>query len=119
MGLVENVKDVVKLVQQLDNVDLMRKMLDVQNDSMRLAEENTHLRKEVERLENALRISGDMYYENNAYWLKKSGEEKDGPYCPRCWDVDKQRVRMSPPGLIQEILHCAECGKSIPNVLAR
>lgn len=118
MGLVENVKDAVKLIQQLDNVDLMRKMLDVQNDSMRLAEENTQLREQVERLENAFNISGDVSYEGNAYWLVKSEEEKQGPYCSRCWDLDKQLVRMPQAGPVRKVLHCPQCKNVIPHVLA-
>lgn len=116
MGLVENVKDEVKLVQQLDNIDLMRKMLDVQNDSMQLATENTQLREEVQRLEKALAISGDVIYESNACWLKKPDDTKQGPYCSRCWDVDKQLVRMPQAGPIRKVLHCPQCNNAIPHV---
>jgi hypothetical protein len=39
MGLIENVKDVVSLVQKMDNIDLYRKILDLQADALRLTTE--------------------------------------------------------------------------------
>ena len=84
MSLVDNVKDAVKLIQQLDDVDLMRKMLDVQTDAMKVFEENANLKQEVERLEEILELSGDVFFEANAYWLRVSDEEKHGPFCSQC-----------------------------------
>ena len=82
MSLFTTLRDVAKVIQQLDNVDLNRKMVAVQNEAQILFEKNADLKKEVERLKKAFEISGDLFYEGNAYWLGKSGEKKSAPIVP-------------------------------------
>ena len=55
MGLYEGIKDVAKVVQQADNIELYRQLvelsaqaLDMQNEINRLTTENTELRKKQE-----------------------------------------------------------------------
>ena len=52
MGLYEGIKDVAKVVQEADNIDLYRKLidlskqaLDLQAEVLQLHEENTQLKK--------------------------------------------------------------------------
>lgn len=94
MSMIDNVKDAVKLVQQLDNIDLMRKMMDVQTDAMRLFEENDQLKREIGRLQEALKVKGQLFFEKNVRWLKKEDGSREGPYCSRCWDVDQKLIRI-------------------------
>lgn len=53
MGITDNVKETVTLIQKIDNIDLYRKVLDLQSEVMAVVEENTELKRR-------LRISGDL-----------------------------------------------------------
>ena len=53
MGIIDNVKETVTLIQKIDNIDLYRKVLDLQSEVMAVVEENTELKRR-------LRISGDL-----------------------------------------------------------
>ena len=62
MGLYEGIKDVAKVVQEADNIDLYRKLidlskqaLDLQAEVLQLHEENTQLKKRKELEEVVVR----------------------------------------------------------------
>ena len=62
MGLYEGIKDVAKVVQQADNVELYKKLLDLSSQALdmqaeiaRLKEENTELKKKRDISENIVR----------------------------------------------------------------
>ena len=64
MGLVENIKDVAKIVQQSDNLGLYRQLIDLseqalnqQNTINSLNEENERLRKKLKDKKNVQRHS--------------------------------------------------------------
>ena len=64
MGLVENIKDVAKIVQQSDNLGLYRQLIDLseqalnqQNTINYLNEENERLRKKLKDKKNVQRHS--------------------------------------------------------------
>ena len=92
MGILDTAKDAVMLVQKIDNIELYRKILDLQADALKIQEENDKLRGKVKSLEEALQIQGTLVFEDNSYFVIKVGS-KEGPYCSLCWDKDRQLVR--------------------------
>jgi hypothetical protein len=71
MGIIENVKEAVGLVQKIDNIDLYRKILDLQAEVMALVQENTELKQKA-------RIAQDLVFRDNSYW-----RNSEGPFCSR------------------------------------
>lgn len=49
----------------------------------------------------------DMVYEESVYWKKKNGE-REGPYCPTCYD-DKGKVVHLNPGATRGTYRCGAC----------
>ena len=47
-------------------------------------------------------------HENNAYWVEKENI-KNGLYCTRCWDADKQLMRMHPRIYSKIFYECKNC----------
>ncbi len=92
MGMVENIKDAVKLAQQLDNVEIVKALLDTQQSALELMEQNQDLREEVARLKKNLELEGTVKYDDGAYWTENG--DRDGPFCTKCWDVKRTLVRM-------------------------
>jgi len=51
-----------------------------------------------------------LIFENNAYWIKKN-KKREGPYCSRCYDVDKKFIHFLP--LHGAKIRCPACGNII------
>ena len=88
-------------------IELYRKILDLQGEAMELVEENSGLKKEIESVKEKLQLKESLKFERNAYWTDGAGG-KDGPFCSKCWDVEKLLVRMlstSDPGYVE----CPKC----------
>ena len=47
MGLYEGIKDVAKVVQQADNIELYRQLLDLSAQALDLQAENSKLKEEI------------------------------------------------------------------------
>lgn len=95
MSIIEDVKSVAKLIQQIDNVELYKRILDLQGEVMELVQENSELKKEITSLKESLRVTELLKFERNAYWNEKPVGTKEGPFCSKCWDRDKLLVRMT------------------------
>lgn len=53
-------------------------------------------------------MSEEPIYERNVYWKQGKGEKDlDGPYCTRCWDKNKDWIRLKPIKL--PTYKCPEC----------
>jgi hypothetical protein len=82
MGIIDTLKETASLLQKVDNIDLYRKMLELQTQVFALVEENRALKEQ-------LAVRGELRYERNAYWRKD-----DGPFCAPCWDKDAKLIRV-------------------------
>lgn len=82
MGVVENLKDAVGIIQKIDNIELYKRMLELQSQVFALLEENRTLKEQA-----ANREHGE--FRDNAYWVKG-----DGPYCSSCLDNDGKLIRL-------------------------
>ena len=80
------------------------KLLEMQSRIATLEGEKKELKEKLETKES-------LKYENNAYWIIRDNI-KDGPYCSRCWDVEKNTVRLKPSG--NPAFHsCPECKTTV------
>lgn len=104
MGLLDNAKEAVQLVQKIDNIELYRKILDLQADALKMVEENATLKNQIKSLEEKLKIKDSLTFENNDYWIKREDGSKDGPFCTHCWDREQKLVRLNLRG--DEVWSC-------------
>ena len=86
MGLVENIKETAKLIQKIDNLDLYKRILDLQSEVMELVDENRRLKEE-------LRVNTELTFDKNAYWIG-TGKPREGPFCSCCWDGSGKLIRL-------------------------
>lgn len=54
-----------------------------------------------------------MYLDGQKYWVDNPNGTKDGPFCTRCWDVDKKRVRIV-QWSSDYLPNCPECKTRYP-----
>lgn len=109
MGILDTAKDVVSIVQKIDNIELYKQILSLQSEILKLVDENTNLRQEVSSLKEELKIKGLLRYDasQDAYYCDTGTPELEGPFCQVCWDVDKKLVRMAKGGY--EGIFCRYC----------
>ncbi len=106
MGLLDQFKTVVEVVQKADNIDLYRKVLDLQKEALDLVAENQALRQKVRELETAQKTAEGLIFDDNelAYFQKLPEGQREGPFCALCRDRDRKLVRKS-----QQLAHKTEC----------
>ncbi len=98
MGMIDTLKDAVRLVQKVDNIELYQTILQLQRDAMNLvaekhalAEEIRGLRDQVRELQSKLAFSAKLIRRNDVYFSEADPE----PYCPQCWEVNRTPVHLA------------------------
>jgi hypothetical protein len=93
MNAVELVKDLVKVGQNLQDIELFKKIVALQGEVFELDAANRELKKRVAELEEAAALRAKLTFEKNLYWLK-DGNNIEGPFCTRCYDKESAVRRM-------------------------
>jgi regulator of replication initiation timing len=99
MGILETAKDVITLVQKADNLELVKQVLALQSDIMKMMDENRALKDEARTLKDQLHIKEKLVFRDNRYWLPKDDGTEDGPFCSTCHDTQRQLVRLHELGI--------------------
>jgi len=98
-------KDIVDLIKKGATVEAQEKIMELREAIIELKDENSSLRQRVRSLEEELRIKGQLKFEKTVYWLLED-EGKTGPFCQRCYDIDKKLVRLQE---YKYEWHCVAC----------
>lgn len=114
MGIYEGIKDVAKVVQQADNIDLYKKLLDIgaqaldmQDEIARLKLENQQLNEKQITNENIVYHKAekvDAFHYEYPYITLKS-DEQNIRYCAICWGAEKKLIPL------YDELNCIICNK--------
>ena len=96
MSLVSDAKEMAGLIKKIGNLDLYRKMVELQGEIVdfqsKIVEKEEKIeesKKEISRLRNAMKIKkkviryGDYVFEKN-----KKGKPTGNPYCLYCWEYN-------------------------------
>jgi len=76
MGMVETFKDLLKLADSVNNLDLYKKVVELQDSVIELQEENRLLKETIGKMDERQDVVSYLV------------EQLDGPFCMRCWDAD-------------------------------
>lgn len=93
VGIIENIKSVASVLQKADNIELYRKILDLQYEAMELVQQNNDLKIQITELKDKLSTQENLTFRNNKYWKILEADKQDGPFCSKCWDVERKLVR--------------------------
>ena len=99
MSLLDNVKDVAKLAQEVGKMELYQKAVELMAQVTELAEENFQLKQELAALEEKENIAATLAFSRNVYY-RLVGGKYDGPFCSCCWDSKSKLIRM------HDLRHC-------------
>jgi len=82
MGIIENFKDVLKLADAANNLDLYKKLAELQTSVLGLQEENRELKDRVGHLSEKLSLKEKMHFTPPFYYQ----EGDKNPFCSACFD---------------------------------
>ena len=89
METASSIKKVIDIANELKNVELKEAILNLKEEILELREENIALKEKlIEKQKH------NMEFIDNYYWNTKENGEKEGPFCPACWDGDGKAVRL-------------------------
>jgi len=112
MGIIDQGKELLDLLQKIDNLDLYRRMLDLQREVMALDQQLRDQMRENERLREAFVLKGKLKFAHDAYYLLEGDQAVDGPFCTKCWDVDQCTVRIIQAADMRYM--CPKCQIKLP-----
>lgn len=107
MAIFDQLKSVGKILQEAGKIEQYQQILEAQQELLEMQKKIQGFEKENAELKEKLKIKENLIHENHAYWINNEGK-KDGPFCSRCWDVDKNLVRLH-PGYNPAYYHCPNC----------
>jgi hypothetical protein len=90
MTIVENVKEVADLVKKYNDIDLNRRILNLENEVLDLTRDKRRADNKIEELEEALKFKEKLTYKTPFFWLEGEAE----PYCSPCWSTKRQAVHV-------------------------
>jgi hypothetical protein len=108
----ENVRSILEIAQRFGDVELKRRIVDLEDQVAQLARERRRLEELNEEQQRQLEIRTKTSFKN-PYWYE---EGDDVPLCPKCYESSgyQLRVHLTHPaehwgGGMRR--HCATCGE--------
>lgn len=92
MGLYDGIKDVAKIIQKADNIELYQKLLDLSSQALELQNEILSLTSEINELKKKQDIESKICRHKELYLTLEN--EDSIIYCTHCWDYDKKLIQM-------------------------
>lgn len=93
MQVVQEVKEIAKLVEKYNNVPLYEKIVALQGQVVEIATERLDLYTENQNLKQQLELRAKMHFRNPYYY--EDGDEV--PFCPKCYESSDQKLRIHLP----------------------
>ena len=111
MAIFDDLKSAASVLQEAGKIEQYRQILEVQKQLLEMQKHAADLEIENKDLKEKLQTHQGLIYENNAYWTQEE-DKKVGPFCSRCWDVDKKLIRMH-PDTNRAFSKCPKCGTAV------
>lgn len=93
MGLYEGIKDIAKVVQQADNIELYLNLLDLGSQALDMQAEIIRLREENDVLKHKVYLKTNIIRHKGIYLTLKDDTDKL-PYCATCYGKDEKLIQM-------------------------
>jgi hypothetical protein len=90
MGILDNAKEVAKAVQEIHNLELYQRVLNLHSDIIDIVEENNRLRAKNQELFEILQTQKQMSFTEPFYW--QEGDKT--PYCAARWESHRKSIHV-------------------------
>lgn len=107
MGLYDGIKDVAKVVQKADNIELYQKLIDLSAQALDMQNTINVLTDENKKLKKHDNIANRIIRHYKTY-VTLEDDENNIKYCSYCWDADNKLIQMNEYS--GETFRCNKCG---------
>jgi hypothetical protein len=107
----ENVRSILEIAQKFGDVELKRRIVNLEDQISELARERRTLAEENDELKKALQRRAETSF-RNPYWYEEGNEV---PLCPKCYEASEYKLRIylthpAEPWNGGHRRHCKNCG---------
>ena len=96
-----------KSEQKLKLAELIEALAEIKMETAEIKSSMIEKDEEILQLKKQLQLKNDLVYDTAYYWLK-TDNDNDGPFCQKCYDVDKQLIRLQKIGK-NDLWNCHNC----------
>jgi hypothetical protein len=96
-----------KAVLKLKLAELVGALADAKLQIVSVQEVVAEKDKAIKELEQQLSLKGKIKFKRPFYWIQ-DGDERDGPYCQKCYDSESKLIRLQQRDSCTE-WDCLEC----------
>ena len=101
----------IELMKKGSQLDAQAQIQKLQEQYLELHAENLELKQRLLEIENFAKEDESMVYEEPFFYLVE-GDEKEGPFCPKCWQKDHKKCRIENiPNSHHSASICRVCGQ--------
>lgn len=115
MGAVENVREFSEFVKKFNDIELNRRILNLENEVLDLSRDKRRAEEKVEELERTLKLQKELTFRAPFYYL----EGDAAPYCPGCWESKRVAIHLHRTRLPLPVGDCMQCPTCKHNYRAR
>lgn len=90
MSIISNAKEIADLVKKLGDIELYRKIVEIEGEIIELTRANHLLEVRVQELTSTLALSTELTFKEPFYYA----EGDLVPYCPNCWETEKRATHL-------------------------
>ncbi len=110
MSAYQAAKDGAKILMEAGKIEEYTQILELIGEIREVSDRNHELKNALRNLQEKLDAVADHLFRDNAYWHKETG---DGPFCSRCFDVDRRMVRIIPLFVGHHVAQCPQCKNEV------
>jgi hypothetical protein len=90
MSIISNAKEIADLIKNIGDIELYRKIVELEGEIIELTRKNRELEDQVDELKNLLETVKKMQFRKPFCYI----EDDTTPFCPRCWEVEKLAIHL-------------------------
>ena len=94
MAILDTAKTVYDLAKAGATLELQEELMKIREEALALQEECLSLRQQISDFQKSEDERNAATFDGTVYWKQDASDQKDGPFCQRCFDVDKILVRL-------------------------
>ena len=98
MSIVTNAKELADVIKKLGDVELYRKIVELEGEIIELTREKHALETRVQELTETLAVNENLQFKEPFYYANDDAV----PYCPNCWEANHTAIHLINGGLYRE-----------------
>ena len=93
MSIIDNAKEIAALVKKLGDIELYRKIVELEGEIIELTRAKREVESQTEHLREVLKIKEQMRFIKPFYYMGNDPV----PFCPQCWEANKVAMHLQGP----------------------